>query len=158
MAGILPHLNIFKNNTKFCAILLVLSALGCKYEDGPTLSLRSREKRVVGEYMISKFEKGGINLTDSLKKMLCYSKLVFSKDGSFKSTSEIDSCKFSGNWALSHNDERLILQFWGIDTILEPLGRRWGGFHWDILRLTDDEIHLTLTHENQFVKLNLKQY
>lgn len=143
-------------HVKICAILLFISVSGCKYEDGPSISLKSRETRVAGEYDIAKFEVGGINLTDSLKVKLCFSKLRFSKDGTFKNTSEIDSCRFFGDWVLSHNDEKLGIQFFVVDTLIEPLGSKWV-LHWKILKLTDEEINLSITHENKFVLLHLKQ-
>ena len=74
---------------KFKSLIVVLGFVllvfaGCRYEDGPAISFRSVENRLKGEYDIVKFEKGGVDLTDSLKKMICYNKFIIYKKGDFE--------------------------------------------------------------------------
>jgi hypothetical protein len=43
------------------------------------------------------------------------------------------------------------------DALIAPLGESFNDVIWDIERLTDDEIHLTVNYSNQFIKWNLKE-
>ncbi len=44
--------------------LILLTTLGCsKFEDGPKISFRSVERRIVGDYRIELFKKNGSDLT-----------------------------------------------------------------------------------------------
>ena len=134
-----------------------LSFAGCKYEDGPSISFRSAENRIKGEYIIDKFEVGGIDLRDLLKKNLCYEKLIFYKSGEIKLAQPSSTCGCLGDWALTSTKPNLIILFTYPDTLIKPLGLDFGKILWEIKRLTDDEINLTTNYENVFIKLNLKE-
>ncbi len=144
----------FKSLSLICVLLLCVIS-GCRYEDGPAVSFRSVANRLKGEYTISKFEKGGIDLTDSLKKMICYNKFIIHKGSEFEARENICGC--FGTYGLSHNNTKLVFDFSYPDTLIEPLGARFADFSWDIVRLCDDEIHITGTYNNQFIKWNLKE-
>ncbi|HMT28949.1 MAG TPA: hypothetical protein PKD91_06700 [Bacteroidia bacterium] len=145
----------FLNELKIALIIIVCFFPACRYEDGPAISLRSAENRLKGEYAIFKFEKGGIDLTDSLKKMMCYNKFIIHKGSVFEARENICGC--DGTYDLSQNNTKIVFGFYHPDTLIEPLGARFADFYWDIVRLTDDEIHLTGTYNNQFIQWNLKQ-
>ncbi len=50
------------------ALLLTFAFSSCKkYPDGPSMSLRSKEHRAEGEYMIEKYTLNGADQTDLLK-------------------------------------------------------------------------------------------
>jgi hypothetical protein len=147
---------VFLNALKIVLISTVCFFSSCRYEDGPAISFRSVENRLKGEYTIFKFEKGGIDLTDSLKKMMCYNKFIIHKNGDFEAR-ENPPCGCFGNYALYQNNTKIGFGFSYPDTLIEPLGSRFPTFVWDIVRLTDDEIHLTGNYNNQVVKWDFKQ-
>jgi len=147
---------------KFNSLIVVLGCFvcfisGCRYEDGPAISFRSVENRLKGEYNIEKFEKGGIDLTDSLKKMICYNKFIIHKSGDFKAIEPNGTCGCRGYWVLYDNKKKINLDIRWPDTLIAPLGEPFDNVIWDIERLVDDEIHLTVNYNNQFIKFDLRE-
>lgn len=128
----------------------------CKYEDGPGISLRSREKRVSGRYDIINYSVAGINLTDSLKQAICFKKIEFTKDGEIIFSPITSTCNPSGRWGFRHKDERIAIRFYGADTLVEPIGSNFF-LIWNITRLTNDELTINVNYKNQFVELKLKE-
>ena len=148
----------FKNAFSLSYILLIsLLFNSCKYEDGPAISFISAENRLKGEYTVEHFEKGGQDLTDSLKKLICFNKFIIHKGSQFDANKPNGICGCRGNYAISDNNKKLNLHIVWPAVLLEPLGQSFNEVLWDIKRLSDDEIHLTVTYKNQFIKFNLKQ-
>lgn len=148
---------IFLNELKIALIIIVCFFSSCRYEDGPAISLRSPENRLIGEYAIFKFEKGGIDLTDSLKKVMCYNMFIIHKNGEFEAIEPNGTCGCRGYWAFYDNKKKINLDIRWPDTLIAPLGEPFDHIIWDIERLTDDEVHLTINYNNQFIKFNLKE-
>lgn len=88
--------------------------------------------------------------------MICYNKFIFHKNGDFEARENPISGCF-GNYSLAINNTKIVFDFCYPDTLIEPLGARFDNFFWDIVRLCDDEIHITGTYNNQFIKRNLKE-
>jgi len=146
---------------KYSGIVLQLLLLegfltGCKYEDGPAISFRTAENRLKGEYVIDKFVKGGVNYTDSLKKMICNNLLVIHKSGDFAANQPYGSCGCIGDWVLFNSNTELDLDFTAPFILIEPLGAKFS-IIWTIDRLSDDEIHLSTNYNNTFIELFLKE-
>jgi len=147
------------NNLKLFSFMFSLFILisSCKYEDGPAISFRTAENRLKGEYVIEKFEVGGQDLTDSLKKMICYEKIIIRKNETFEAKSASLGCGCYGRCALTSNNTKLIFQVTYPLILIEPLGGLYKNVIWKIERLSDDEIHLTTNYNNTFVKFDLKE-
>ena len=50
----------------FAAVTLALVFSGCKYEDGPGISLRSKRDRIANEWIVDQFIYDGKDVTDSV--------------------------------------------------------------------------------------------
>ena len=93
-----------KKSILLCTVALVTLLGACgKYEDGPSISLRSRAARVAGDWKIKKATSDGVDLT-SLLSGAGYS---FTKDGSYTFT--WSSLTDNGKWEFYENDEKMIM-------------------------------------------------
>jgi hypothetical protein len=74
--------------TAFIAIIITSSILftGCKYEDGPFMSLRHKKMRLTNEWKFSKVTLGDDDITDKYNKDDHYISLDIYKSGYFSST------------------------------------------------------------------------
>ena len=66
-------------------------------------------------------------------------------------------CGCHGNYGRFENKTKISFGFYHPNILIEPLGAKFRDFTWDIVRLTDDEIHLTGNFNNQFIKWHLKE-
>lgn len=99
-------------------VLLVMSALsGCKYEEGPWISFRSHENRLVNSWKYTFMQFNGANgLTGNGPGSINFdlSTIGFNDEGRFSVTwRKVDSTAslFTGNWSFADSDETLILDF-----------------------------------------------
>lgn len=84
--------------------LSTLTITGCKkYEDGPLISLRSREARVANTWKIDNYK---VNGTDYTSLMGGYSE-TFTKSGGYSYESSI--LNGSGTWKFRNHDEEIAL-------------------------------------------------
>ncbi|MBL0098245.1 MAG: hypothetical protein IPP46_18440 [Bacteroidetes bacterium] len=84
--------------------ILLPSIESCgKYEDGPSISLRSRKERVANTWNVENYKVDGGDFTSLVSG---YSE-KFSKDGDYYYSWGLLSG--SGDWSFSHNDERINL-------------------------------------------------
>lgn len=109
------------------ALITVINFSSCKkYEDGPTLSLRTKMSRITGEWEVVRignqsFPYGGYSL-----------EMEFDKSGDITYTYSYGtySYSYSGDWEFSNDKEEIELTF---DNNIQEL---------EILRLTNDELWL----------------
>lgn len=127
---------------------------GCKYEDGPGISFRSACARVEGTYDIVKFEVGGADSTLSIISQSCYGKIKLDggEEHDIIFTGLPVTCRTSGFWDLTNNNNDLTLEFDGKFVGIPPFGNGGGiepvSAKYKILRLKDDEIKITTTYNN----------
>ena len=69
-----------KKTTYFLLVFIIGLTTCKKYEDGPWLSLTSKEKRVVGEWTTN---KNGIDLTWNLKENKDFFENAYNSEGEF---------------------------------------------------------------------------
>ncbi len=82
--------------------LLIFTAQACnKYEDGPLISLRSREERIANTWKVDNYKKNDVDYTSLVGD---YTE-TFTKDGNYN----YNWGSFAGNgtWALQNNDEEI---------------------------------------------------
>jgi hypothetical protein len=93
-----------KKSILFCTVALATLIGSCgKYEDGPSISLRSRTSRVAGDWKIKKATSDGTDITGFLSGLI-YS---YTKDGDFTWTWNALTDK--GKWEFYDNDEKMIM-------------------------------------------------
>ena len=142
MSRMIPAANV--------AILLALglSLPACKkYDDGPLISLTSREERIANTWVIDKAIEAGQDVTTS------YDNYVLTLTTGHAATLNAQYVFFgipintetSGTWAFENNDENLVLDF--EDNVADGT--------YQILRLTEPELWLRKTGDD--LELRLKE-
>ena len=112
-----------------------------KYPEGPFISFRAKEKRLLGSWKVAKYLVDGIDSTTAkypnLSSSTCY--FGFSHAAQYAG----DSCdSVDGSW--SFDNKRTHLQLWA------PSGPKGSIFlsetiSWEILKLSNKEMHLKTT-------------
>ncbi|MDX2284030.1 MAG: lipocalin family protein [Bacteroidia bacterium] len=129
-------------------VMILLAAAGillggCKYEEGPILSLRSREDRVANTWkVVSATDEDGKDVSDEFSSW----KFTFSLDSTAQLTYNLGSisANLNGTWELTESDDRLTIN----------LGGLFGTQEYIILRLTEDEFWVRdLEHELEQLKM-----
>jgi len=95
------------NFKKSLVLLAVLSFLnGCKYEEGPAISLRSKKARVENSWSVEKFiDAEGVSYDDPFPD----AEYTFTKDGKF--TLKDNSGEIAGTWVFSESKKNIILSY-----------------------------------------------
>lgn len=127
-------MKIENNLLMAAALVTVVNFSSCKkYEDGPTLSLRTKKSRITGEWEVVRigtqsFPYGGYSL-----------EMEFDKDGDleFKYSYGSYSYSYNGEWEFSGDKEELEIT---IDNQVTKL---------EILRLTNKELWLENPNSNE---------
>jgi hypothetical protein len=143
-------------------LLLVLAILtstfeGCRYDDGPLISLRTARHRLYGDHTLVKYTVDGI---DSLTQYYDYFGLTFNFVHNDDNGSDI--CIMNGNrkdgsgtdfywgWTLTDNNKRIdAFALTGATQIsLGPFGQSISPA-WTILKLTYKEVELKTSYNNK---------
>jgi len=132
------------------AIILLGFLFGCsRYEDGPCISFRSPTSRILGTWQVEKLLINDIDSTEAYRQKIgCeweFTDELFYDDGErykFYYNNCVDDTIRKCLWYFDNYKKNMIWVGTGIDTATNPIGPigRWGS--WDILRLTNDEMHL----------------
>jgi hypothetical protein len=160
-------MKLLKNSTLlFIAFAFILTASCKKYPDGPLLSLRTKEHRVVGDWNVEYFSINGYDSTAYLKGQLYYGYYSFSKENEGRAGYTYNSYNHQygagGQWYFD-NGKRILR----IDSGSESAGKHFnlGAFaadkvSWVIRRLTEKEMWLKANYTDgreYFVKLEQKK-
>jgi hypothetical protein len=126
--------------------------LGCsRYDDGPAISFRTAKNRVLGTWQVEKLLINDLDSTelyrDQIGCELEFTNELFYEDGEryviyYKDC--IDDTIRKGVWYFYNNLNNELMVGFSSDIYSNPIGPigRWGS--WDILRLTNDEMHLLI--------------
>jgi hypothetical protein len=90
-----------------------VSFAGCgKYEEGPSISLRTKKARVVGEWELEKILENGVDKTSDYRAVVASETIEFKKDETYTSSSTYTSLlgggteSESGTWAFASDKEK----------------------------------------------------
>jgi hypothetical protein len=142
-----------------CALvgLLLAGLTSCqKYEEGPSISFRSAEKRVFGGYHITEYTVDGVDSLSLYNDSLC-----LNVDFYYNDVAAVNACAISGNrkdgagcnlywhWHLSDDGLDLVVDDApGLSIGTGPFGK--GRIcTWRILRLKAKEIKMKTTYSNK---------
>jgi hypothetical protein len=122
---------------RFCLIALVCVFLApsCRYEDGPFISFRSKEKRVCGQWVSSKVMVNGNLLENEGGTRM----IEFTEEGKYADVKGDSISGFytnQGTWAFSDNRDSLVITVKDEFTSLEY------EISWEILKLACKELRL----------------
>lgn len=95
---------MIKTSLFFLSLILIVSLSSCKkYENGPSLSFRSRTARLENNWKVASYTINGIDFTTALTS-INYTE-SYDKDGNYAYSSSVDSG--SGKWAFQSDDEQI---------------------------------------------------
>ena len=91
-----------------------VSVTGCgKYEEGPSVSLRTKKARVVGTWEIEKVMENGVDITTDIRAVIASESIEFKKDETFTASQTLTSLfgggtdSQSGTWAFASDKEKI---------------------------------------------------
>ncbi|MFH1321027.1 MAG: hypothetical protein ABII90_10290 [Bacteroidota bacterium] len=122
-------------------ILISMNFTSCKkYPEGPLISLRTPEKRLIGTWEIKEFEIDGQDFLDSLKNHPAY--CLYSFHYGMSIGIELSSLVCIGKMDFENKKKELCFPCYGNTvTAYGPLA--YENICWDILRLTNKEMKLS---------------
>ncbi len=135
-----------------CIITALFILAGCnKYEDGPLISLRSPEKRIVGEYVVSSYiiNDQVIILSDiGISQYI----IIYNTDGSGKTiiTSNNYPNESDFEWELDEKKENIRERYKGLNNEWSA----WSNYK-QILKLTKNEFWFTDNNEQEPTEFHL---
>ena len=156
-------------NKVLCLVLLMTACISsCKYDEGPDISFISAKYRVTGNYRLEKFYINDTDTTNYYNGLICNSgfsfniadKDIYGIEGYIKPymPTYIIICpfNFTGRWELVDNKNTLRTSIMQNIPVLGPWGSEWS-FDWNIIKLTDDEMHLGGKSYNTTYRLEFKK-
>lgn len=125
-------------------ILSIFFVSACKYDNGPSISFRSKKARVEGTWIIDEqIEDGQVYTPDSFDRELHWE---FKKDGTFN-LQRRQSSEGSGTWDFDSKKDSVIITFNG------PPAFKWS-FH--ILKLKNKELWIKNKNSLNEIEYHLK--
>lgn len=148
----------------FSLIFIMLFAIsGCKkYEDGPLISLRTKEARLTGEWDVEYFSINGYDSTSYLKSQSFYGKYLFGKDEIHNkklfvyknSSTVIPNYNGDGYWMFLNHKESVYIHYDYLTSGPTVGPFRANDITWEIKRLKNKELWLKTQYAGKeyFVK------
>jgi len=151
------------NNTRFLLIIIIIMFSSCKYKDGPVISFRSADARVIGNYSATAYM---IDDTDALQLWQdSVSDILFSlyhetepTDNWWIST-RVGDAFLSGNYRLLNHDTQLLIYALEENTGYPGNGPFRQGMEstWDILKCSKNRLWLLTNFEGHKYYVELQQ-
>jgi len=153
-------MNKFNFSLVISVLIAVLFISGCKYDDGPLVSLRSKQGRVVNSWAYDLVLHNGLDVTGGSSELsidYTQSSIGFNKDGRFSTIisnigadSTILSTQYNGSWFFKDKKRELELVY---DSPFPPLGESQLLF---ITKLRACEFWIEEVQGNNLVEYRLK--
>lgn len=136
--------------TKYLIPLIALIVFaGCKYEDGPKLSLRSKKARAVNTWYIDEVYENGVNKTSDYKNAYVNYSMTIKDDNKYElkyRPFNVGDYTETGEWSFSGDKQYINFG---------PQGGS-GSSRWKILRLKETETWVIQTIDGKDVELRMK--
>ncbi len=140
----------YKSFSLIVAVILVMVGMsGCKYPEGPFLSIQTREGRVAKQWeVIMATDSAGEDISNNFDE----AEFGFEEDGEAEATLEVLGIpvEFEGEWDLDNDDTVLELELEQKTTNI-PLNKNY-----EILRLTRTEFWLRDQDNDTEIRLEVK--
>jgi len=140
----------YKSLSLIVAVILVMVGMsGCKYPEGPFLSIQTREGRVAKKWeVIMATDSAGEDISNNFDE----AEFDFEEDGEAEATLEVLGIpvEFEGDWNLDNDDTVLELELEQKTTNV-PLNKNY-----EILRLTRTEFWLRDQDNDTELRLEVK--
>lgn len=117
------------------AILVAFSACK-KYEEGPTVSFRSKKARVIGEWKVTELSENNQSILDADNR----TEYDFKDDSYiYRSIGGVITVSYVGDWEFSERNDDIVLSYTD--------GSLTYSQSWEIIRLAHDEMILEQTED-----------
>jgi hypothetical protein len=153
---------MIRGNKQLLFLLVLISSFfnSCKkYDDGPFLTFRTADSRIVGTWDVEYIYVDNVDSTSFLKHDPCWSPINFlSKQETGTNLLTTGPCFLTGIWSFSDNKNILALSFdiKGWKTI-GSFGYIYHNVDWTINKLTNSELWIETNFNNQFTWVHLKK-
>lgn len=131
----------------FPILVLIFALSGCYYDDGPVISLRTPEARLVNKWKYQKFTQNGMDLTDSY----AHSWAEFKKDKNAEFYDQSTDYHYYGTWEFSDDFKTLYVDF------SDDSSNIWSK-DYTILKLRNKEIWMTIDLGSVSQRIELIEY
>ncbi len=149
----------------FTSIIFITVAACKKYPDGPLISFHSKEKRVVGEWLVDYYSINGYDSTSYLQAKPYYGKYsLHAPRGDNSPAFDLVSnngtyCTF-GNWRFTNNKKNLFVsQQDGCNSSISEFNANpfvASNVTWEIRRLTEKDLWFKTTYNGKEYFMKLK--
>lgn len=126
-----------------------LSFQGCKYEEGPMLSLSSKKNRAVNKWVIDKVYEKGVDKTEEYKRFFVNYSIELKSDKNYVlkyRPFNLSDYEEKGTWDFSGDKKQIIFK---------PIDQSSGSI-WNILRLKSNEAWVTQMVDGEELELHMK--
>jgi hypothetical protein len=149
---------------RFILFLIVLAGIveGCKYEDGPLISLRSAKNRLYGIHTLTKYTVDGLDSLSLYKDSLAIKFSLFYNDVYNLNACDIDGIRNDGKdgsvgfrWTLKNSNKEFCITYSGGVKGTGPIGKNKTS-EWQILKLKSNDIKMKTTYNGKEYVIELK--
>lgn len=130
----------------FIAMIAIFAASCGKYEEGPSISLKSKTKRLAREWTVEKVIENGVDITQAYLSMVNTHTMLFLDYGSLKET--INTTVLAKGWEWGEKKETIIITY----KLLQVESK----VTFYIKRLTSKEFWYTTTLDNKDYEFHWK--
>ncbi len=131
------------------SLAVLLSFQGCKYEEGPMLSLSSKKNRAVNKWVIDKVYEKGVDNTEEYKRFFVNYSIELKSDKNYVlkyRPFNFSDYEEKGTWDFSGDKKQIIFK---------PTDQSSGSI-WNILRLKSNEAWVTQLVDGEELELHMK--
>ncbi|MEP7265627.1 MAG: hypothetical protein ABI772_14070 [Bacteroidota bacterium] len=147
--------------------ILLIPLHGCKkYEEGPLISFRSKDKRLNGIWRLEHLYINNIDSITAVSSQYCNGDLYIyyqskqHNEGHWETVVDYQNCKKCyGYWGLSHNKKNIYIEHMISDSCtFRSVGPYLATDHdeWEIRKLTMDQLWLSTVYKGQNCWIHFK--
>jgi hypothetical protein len=126
---------------------LAFTLSGCYYDDGPVISLRTPEARLVNKWKYQKFTQNGMDITSTY----AHSWAEFKKDKNASFYDDATDYSYYGTWEFSDDFKTLYIDY------IDDSSNVWS-VDYTILKLRNKEIWMTTDMGSVTQRIELVEY
>jgi len=147
----------------FVLTLILVFVVACRYEDGPLISLRYAETRLVGTWRVTGFEKNGVSVLDEWRSQYDWKLTFFGKESDHYFTATNCNCYIDtadvtletagGHWYFGNDDKTDLTFLFGFHYLMDKACLGMGMYplvsnHWlnfSVSKLSNSKLWLNTT-------------
>lgn len=143
-------------------IIVITIITGCRYKEGPLISLNSVETRIKGTWQIIEFTSDGVDSLQYYNDSCGSALIIMNSDVSIYESQHYfmyfnfqTPKEFYGGFTFSDKKKVMNVDFGGGKKIIGPIGN--GSSTWKILKLTNKKLKITTDFNGRNYIISFKQ-